>query len=185
LEAQLAPYSNLDWVALATQQGAEAYAQHQANYQNLLRSYQGATGKFQQAYGSVTQQMQQLRQHKLQAEDANLGNVIPEWKDPAKKEAGKAAVLGWLQAQGIPPHVADAKLDDAMSIAIVHKAMLYDQLQKSKTDKTKTLRSAPPVTVPGAAQSSTAKADKEKQLHQRLKKSGTREDAMAVLLNRL
>jgi hypothetical protein len=69
-------------------------------------------------------------------------------------------------------------------MSVAYKAMKYDQLVKSKADKSKTLRQAPPLTVPGASNPSAAKAGKAKELQTRLKKSGSMEDAVALLLNR-
>lgn len=183
LETQLAPYQNVDWVTLA--QDPQLYAQHQAQFLTLQRSYAAARGQLDQVHGAVRQHMDALTAQRMAQEDAQLPNLIPEWKDPAKKEAGKAELLKYFTSQGVDPHILNAKLDDALSVSIALKAMKWDQLQKSKNDTSKTLRKAPPVTVPGAAQSGTAKADKERQLQARLKKTGTRADAEAVLLNRL
>lgn len=183
LETQLAPYQNVDWVTLA--QDPQLYAQHQAQFLTLQRSYAAARGQLDQVHGAVRQHMDALSAQRLAQEDAQLPNVIPEWKDPVKKEAGKAELLKYFTSQGMSPQELNNELNTAMKVSVAYKAMKWDQLQKSKTDTSKTLRKAPPVTVPGAAQSGTAKADKEKQLQARLKKTGSREDATAVLLNRL
>lgn len=183
LESQMQPYQNVDWVALA--QDPQLYAQHQAHFMTLQRAYNGAVQQLQQTQGQVQQHLGAIQQQRLAQEAANLPNVIPEWKDPAKQEAGKADLLKYFTSQGISAQEANAELNTAMKVAVAWKAMQWDRLQKSKSDTSKTLRKAPPVTVPGAAQSSTAKADKDKQLQARLKKTGSREDAMAVLLNRM
>ncbi len=179
LEAQLAPYQNVNWPQYLAQHGTDAYAQARAQYDALDAQYRNASARSQQAFGAVKQQIDSVRQSQLAAEDARLPTVIPEWRDQAKREAGKAEVLKYLTSQGLNPAVIDAKLDTAESVAIVYKAMKYDQLVRSKADKSKTL-----LTVPGASNPSAAKAGKAKELQSRLKKTGSMEDAVALLLNR-
>jgi hypothetical protein len=184
MEAQIAPYQNLDWVKLATDDPL-GYPKYRAQYDTLLQGYQQAFGQYQRAHGAVAQQLQAVRSQRLQGEASRLPELVPEWRDPGKLEAARGDIAKHYQSTyGIDPAVLDSRLDDAISMAVVYKAMKYDQLVKSKADKSKTLRTAPPVTRPGAAQlPDAAKADQRKALTQKLRKSGDLNDAAALLLN--
>ena len=75
-----------------------------------------------------------------------------------------------------------ASLSDALAVSIARKAMLYDRLVKSKSEKSKLLQTAPPVARPGVAQSPNAVvSERYKQERQRLKKSGDWRDAASLM----
>lgn len=183
-EAQLRPYLNVDWVQLATDDPM-GYPRHRATYDTLVQAYQGAVGQYQQANTIVQEQVRKVRNDFMREQEAELPKFIPEWKDPAKKEAGKQAMAKYLTDIGADPRAVKAKLDDALSMSIVFKAMRYDQLLQSKAGKVKQLRTAPPVTRPGAAQTPDAqRTSKSKELETNLRKSGDLKDAAALLANR-
>lgn len=182
LESQLAPYQNVDWVRIANEDPI-AYSQQRARYDVLQATYQRAVGEYQHVSNSVQQHTQQIKAHMLAQEDARLPDLIPEWKDEAKRSAGKAELVKYLQANGVDPAAASEALSTAFAVSTLEKARRYDQLVKSKADKSKQLRTLPPVTVPGA-KTGSARADQEAQLKNKLRKTGSIDDAAALLLNR-
>jgi len=149
IEAQLNQYAQVDWVRLATEDPLE-YPKHRAQYDQLVQSYQAANGQLQQKASYVQQQRQALTQQKLQQESAKLVERIPEWRDPAKYQAGAQELSSYLISQGADPGEV-AALSDSLAVSIARKAMLYDKLVAQKADRSKQLRSAPPVVRPGAA----------------------------------
>ena len=184
LESQLAQYQKVDWVSLASNDPLE-YPKHRAQYDTLVSAYQQAVGQFQQKAGALTQRQQELRAEVIRAEYPKLLEKIPEWKDPAKYEQGAKEVRAYLLAEGAEPEAVDG-LTDAVAVAIARKAMMYDRLVKSKIEKVKLARTAPPVTRPGATQGQgQARADQDQQLRGKLRKSGSLQDAAALLLNRM
>lgn len=185
LETQLQAFQGVNWVAEA-QADPSRYAQLRAQFDVLRDTYGQAVSAYQRMDGAVKQQLQHVAAQRLQAEAQRLPELVPEWKDTAKLEGAKQAISKhFAEAYGIDPAELNANADTAVKVAVLYKAMKYDQLVKSKADKSKTLRKVPPVTVPGAAQpASTTKGEKLKQAEQRLRKNGTMEDAVAVLLNR-
>ena len=184
LESQLGQWKDVDWVALAGTD-VQRYAAARAQYDGLKEAHQQASNQLGQKYREVQTKIRDLQDSHFRTEEAKLGDLIPEWKDPAKKEAGKAELLRYMLSQGATEAGIQQKLNDAVSVSIAYKAKKYDELVKAKREKVNQLRTAPPVTRPGAAQSQdSVKADKTKELTQRLQKTGDLKDAAALLLNR-
>lgn len=185
LESQLSQYQNVDWVKVATDDPM-GYPALRAQFDLLERSYYAARDRYGQKQQHVTQQQAAIKAELLEREEARLPEVIPEWKDEAKRAAGKQLVAKYLQNNGIDVASAAGRyLDTAFSLATAYKAAKYDELVKAKGDKVKQLRTAPPLTRPGSASNSSAKVEKDAQLKQNLRKSGSAQDAMAVILNRM
>ena len=182
-EAQLRQYENVNWVQVATDEPLE-YPKYRAQYDQLVNGYQQAVGQYNAKQRAVGEATTQLRTQKAAEERTKLLDRIPEWKDQQKYQAGATELRSWLIGQGAAEQEVDT-LTDSLAVAIAYKAMKYDRLEKAKTDKVKQLRTSPPVTRPGAAQTGTAKADQEKTLSQKLKKSGSLADAAALLLTRM
>ena len=184
LEAQLGQYRNIDLVQLATDDPM-GYPKVQAQLHLLERAYQQAVNQYQQKDHAIKQHRSQLMADMLRQEESKLPEFVPEWKDESKRTAGKQEVAKYLQNYGMPVENAGRYLDTAFALATVYKAAKYDQLVKAKGEKVKQLRTAPPVTKPGSASSGSAKADRAAEAMQRLRKTGSANDAMAAILNRL
>ena len=148
-EAQLHQYANVDWVRLATEDPLE-YPKHRAQYDQLVQGYQAANAQFQQKAGYIQHARQALTQQRTEQERPKLLERIPEWRDSAKYQAGAQELSGWLVKQGADPQEV-AALSDSLAVSIAYKAMQYDKLVRSKAEKSKQLRAAPPVVRPGAA----------------------------------
>jgi hypothetical protein len=149
IEAQLKQYDQVDWVSLATNDPLE-YPKHRGQYDQLLHSYQQANGQLQQKAAYVTEQKGYLTAQKMQQESAKLLERIPEWRDPDKYQSGAKELSSYLISQGADPKEV-AALSDSLAVQIARKAMLYDKLVSAKADRSKQLRTAPPVVRPGAA----------------------------------
>lgn len=184
LRSQLAQYQNFNWVKLA-QDDPMGYPPARAQYDVLVQAFHDAAGQYQQREGLFKQEVGRISQERLQAESARVPELIPEWKDESKRQASQQQMAKhYADAYGVPFEELNGRLTDALSLAVAYKAMKYDQLLRSKTDKAKQLRTAPPVTVPGA-KTGTVKADQEKQLRTKLRKTGSIDDAAELLLNRM
>lgn len=184
-EAQLAQYQQVDWVKLATDDPLE-YPRVRAQYDQLVNGYNAAAQQYTQKRQAVGQYMDRFKAESLAKEAQMLPQVMPEWKDPAKLQAAKDEIRGYLEKMGLDPsQVAGKYLDSAFAMKTLWQSIRYEKLQSAKADKVKQLRTAPPVVRPGASQSPvTASAEREKQARDRLRKSGDLRDAAAVLLNR-
>jgi hypothetical protein len=153
LETQLRQYANVDWVGLASNDPLE-YPKVKAQYDQLVQGYNAATQQFQQRAQSVMQERQNIAAYQLQWEAQRLTQLVPEWSEPAKFQAGAQELRSYLLHQGAHPSVVDG-LSDALSVSIARKAMLYDKLKAQKDAKSKQLRGAPPVVKPGAVSPSS------------------------------
>lgn len=168
------------WVALATNDPLE-YSKVRAQYDMLAQSFQRASGSYHQLKGAIDQQTQALRQQTLAAESQNLVKRIPEWSDPEKFKNGAQRLREYLVAEGATSEEVDG-LTSSLAVAIAYKAMRYDDLVKSKQAKTKQLRSAPPVTKPGAAQTPQSAAQRQfNEARKALRQSGDWRDAATLL----
>ena len=184
LEQQLRPYQSVDWVALATNDPLE-YSKYRAQYDVLAQTYQRAAGQYQHIRSAIGEQAQVLQAQSLEIESRKMLERIPEWTDPAKFKEGAQALRQYLVAEGADPGEVDG-LTSSVAVGIAYKAMRYDQLVKSKAEKSKLLRPLPQVTRPGADQSrGSAKAGQQTELRSRLKKTGDIRDAAALLELRL
>lgn len=183
-ENQLAQWQNVNWVQLATDDPL-SYPKYRAQYDQVVNAYQVAVGQFQQKYQVVQQQKQSVVTQTLEQQRTKLFDLMPEWKDPAKYEAGAKEVRDYLLRKGVPPDAVE-RLSDAVGVAIAADAAAYDRLKRARSEKSKQLKNVPPVTKPGAAQTSgQISADKQAALNQRLRKTGDLKDAAALLLNRM
>lgn len=170
IEAQLAQYGKVDWVALATNDPLE-YPKYRAQYDQLVNVYQVATQNYQQKASAVMQERHNFTAYTLQHEAQALRERIPEWRDPAKYQAGANELRSYLLNQGADPGEVDT-LSSSLAVAIARKAMLYDKLVSQKGERSKQLRGAPPVIRPGAAPSADSGKVSFAKAQQAIKQAG-------------
>ena len=133
----------------------------------------------------ATQQQQDLVQQytkNLEVEKTRLMERIPEWtnSDVATKE--KQSITNYARKLGFTDNEL-SQASDSRAIEILRKAWLYDNLMAKNQVAKKKVTKAPKMAkgnVPTTK--SETKARRNKQLFDRLKKSGKREDAVNYLL---
>lgn len=182
-ERALAPYQNVDWVAIATSDPAE-YAKHRAQYDALVQAYNAAVGGLRQKSEAIARGQQNASSALLQTETEKMRELIPAWRDESKFSAESKQVADY----GIKEGYSAAEMNsirDARMVRTLYKAMQYDRLLEGKAERVKQLRSATPMAKPGASTGVNPKADKERELRTKLQRSGRDEDAAALLLNRM
>lgn len=138
--------------------------------QQRLDEFSGTLGKEQEA----------KRAAKIAEEQELLGSAIPEWVDPdAANSDIKAMQLLWSDAGYKPDEVG--QFIDHRWMVISRKAALYDQIMSTEVEGKKV---APKNAEPKA---STTREDagtrKQKELRDRVRKTGKMEDAQRALLN--
>ena len=183
IQQQLRQYQNVDWVKLATDNPLE-YPKYRAQYDTMVNAYQAAVGKFQHKAGAIQQQRQALTAQMVQQQYDKLLDMLPAWRDEAKYKQGAGKVRDYLLKHGYDESQV-SQLSDARSVLIAYKAAMYDELQQAKTEKVKQLKTAPPVTRPGASQGKAqVNAEQRQKYTDRLKRTGDVKDAAALLLDR-
>lgn len=164
ITAALQPYQNVDWVKLS-QDDPIGYSQHRAQFDNLRDAYGQAAANFQQVAAAAQNIDTQIDGAMLAAQNGQLLERLPEWRDANRRAADTGRIRQYLQSEGIAPNELD-NLVDARYVVIARKAMLYDQAMRAKQGK----QSTSPSLKPGAAPPRQGEREKTgeiiKQLHQ-------------------
>ena len=126
------------------------------------------------------QEQQQQMRGLIEQEVQRLPEVIPEWKDEKRASKERDELRVYLTEQGVNEEEMNA-LVRANHIAVLRKAMLYDKGRrrvKSAEKEGRKTRTAKPGSRAGQQPASKRKT---KIAYQRLAKSGSRDDAAALL----
>jgi len=175
-EAQKQAPAQVDWDRLRVEdpiQYAQAWADHQRWQQKqheLHMQHQLALQRNQQAE-------EQEKQRILQTEAQRLAEIVPEFGDPQKVEAAQRALIDYGRSQGF----SDDELSnvyDHRTVAVLRKAMLYDQLQRQRVTLSK--RPSGPVAAPGGRSPGAPVTNFRNQMKQ-LRKTGSTADAAAAI----
>ena len=127
----------------------------------------------------IAEQQQAEQQHALQGyiaqQAAKLAEVLPEYSDPVKGEKLRSELRTFAKDIGF----SDQELSmvrDSRQVLALHKAMLYDKLQKSKPDVNKRVNEATK-TIKSGNSVKPVTSDQVKKQQQQLKQSGKVRDA--------
>ena len=122
---------------------------------------------------------QREKEQFVSSQHNELKSLVPEWDDTKVADAEKKLVLEWASTTG---KFTKEELDnayDARAVATMRKAMKYDQL----TEKRKSLKPVQRQNLRAGSQSGEPSKMKAGKAAQRLKKSGSVEDAAGVFYN--
>ncbi len=173
-------WQNVDWVRAAGELSSADYNRARALYERDLVEVQRLSAAQQlaeeQAFGAF-----------VRAEEAKLPMFDPELADPERGMARRGEVLSYLVgAWGYAPEILNRQIG-AAELAIARKAMLYDRLaaQMEAQARQPAPRSNPaparPALRPTAAQARNSNQRSLDASEARLARSGSVEDAVAVL----
>lgn len=95
-----------------------------------------------------TTELQRQAAQRLQAEQARLPEMIPEWTDPSIAEREKKDLIPYLEKTGYTTQELGA-VSDARALVLARKAMLYDKLMEGKPVAQKKSRKAPKMAKAG------------------------------------
>lgn len=137
-----------------------------------------------QAVAKVQSDQNAMFQTKLQDEKAKLYQAIPEWeKDVEVGKAERARMVAFAEKSlGFTPEEIHAVVDHR-ALVMLRKAMLWDEAQAKKpaiVQRITKVTTAPP----GPGQKTTTPATRQRQLEERLAKTGSVDDAAAAYLAR-
>lgn len=126
------------------------------------------------------EQTKALREHIGQQRTLLLA-ALPEWKEPAKAEAGMKAIRTYAQTVGFTEPELDAAIDHRM-ILVVDKARKFDELMAKRNVALKQLRKAPDMPAPGARQApKNTKVEARKVAQTKFNQTGDIEDAVPLM----
>jgi hypothetical protein len=126
-------------------------------------------------------EQQQSMAQRVQQEAQKLSQVLPEFSDPAKGEQLRSEIRNYGKSAGF----TDAELSqvyDSRHVLMLHKAMMYDKLQKSKPAVNKKVAQAPKM-VKSGTKVKQGNADIRKKQMNKLKQTGKARDAAALFEN--
>jgi len=145
-------------------------------------------------YNAKMQQMQQLQQQQAQASEAQkaqhrqeqmqlLQQRIPDFADPQKYEkAAQDMLRGGQEYYGVPQE-ALMNLTDAVEIEILYDAVRYRRLQANRKNVDAKAKKAKPVVKAGAKKVESGKTATRRKAQDRLRKSGSIQDALDLMLD--
>jgi hypothetical protein len=126
------------------------------------------------------EQQQQMAQF-VQQEAQKLSQVLPEFSDKTKGEQIRNEIRNYGKSVGFTDQEL-AQVYDSRHVLILHKAMQYDKLQKSKPNVTKKVAKAPKMVKSGTKVKEANRDVRKKQMN-RLKQTGRAADAAVLFEN--
>jgi hypothetical protein len=179
----MAEFQNIDWHELEMNDPANAVLYKQ---------------KFQERKAEIQNHFNQLMQHQkqqamaierqrseamvkiLQQQKEMLNKVSPDWTDETSNE-----LATYLRDNGFDPKEISGLIDHRQAL-LYRKAMMFDKQNKSVDVAKAKVKPLPKMLKPNSkTRNSKLSSQKVSQLKQRLKKSGTVQDAAALILERM
>ena len=157
------------------------YMEAKIQYDNQMKAYQQNMGQVQQVLQQQTEAEQIARAEYAKQEAQRLVQVIPELADAGK--AGKFKenlVRTATDVYGYTPEEI-AGISSHRDFLVLRDAMKYREMMAGKETVQNKVKKAKPAIKPGAKKVST-KTDAVRKQRERLKKSGSIDDALALIM---
>lgn len=168
-------YQNIDWADLE-QNDPQEYTYQQMRFQKR----QAELGN---ALETIKQQRESAIQERLQREQQAMLSAIPEWKDEAVMRQEMGNMSKALSGYGFTREEI-SQLGDHRLVLAMRDAMRYRELQESKPEVTKKVKSAPKVVKPGQPQSRVSTDEKKKKVLLKKAREGERGAVAGLLQDR-
>lgn len=173
------------WDNLYTEDPMEYMRQREA-----YRDRKEATEKVKAEQARLQQEQQQelMQQHQanLAQQQEKLLEALPEWKDPEVAQKEKSEIISYAQRVLGFSEQEVSNIADARGVLAIRKAYLYDELMAKKPAAQKKVKKAPKVTKSGKPTTKAqANAKRSKQALERLNKTGSKDAAVDLLLERM
>lgn len=139
---------------------------------SAIRAEQARIAQVQQA------EQAQAMQQRVTQEAQKLAQVLPEFSDPTKGENLRKEIRTYGKSIGFTDEELSS-VYDSRHVVTLHKAMMYDKLQKSKPALTKKVAEAPKMMKSGTVAKANNNETIKKQTQQ-LRSSGKVRDAAAL-----
>ena len=153
IDAQIKAYENVDWDRLQEDDPHE-YLRHDRIYRGLSQKKQETTAEYQRAIGEVQQRQRVEHARAVQENQRKVATIVPGWSNETAQQ---------IRSYGIEQGLSESELNTvykAEHVAILNKARMFDELQKSRA-KPKSPAPAQPVTrIKAKAQKATVNPDK-------------------------
>jgi hypothetical protein len=140
---------------------------------NAIRAEQYRIGQLQQS------EQAQAMQQRVAQEAQKLTAILPEFSDPTKGETVRKEIRNYGKTLGFTDEEL-SNVYDSRHVVTLHKAMMYDKLQKSKPAVTKKVNEAPKMLKAGSANTKANSTETIKKQSQQLRQTGKVRDAAAL-----
>lgn len=180
VQAELKRLKGIDWTGLDadTIWKTRAYVD---NLKDQATDLERSIGQKQQAF---RQQLAQTRAQASQSAYEFIGRHVKDWKPDSQTEREVAAYVGNYGIQ--PETLADIAVLFPGFAVLAAKAASYDKLRAATGPATQKAQKAAPMVKPGAAQSTkTVQQATVAKAKARLQKTGSLNDAAALILQRM
>jgi len=174
-EKQLEEYKALDWNTLR-EQDPMLFMQRRDEQRELEKSIEDSNKEQQQLQLQNQQYHVHKFNHEVESGRQKLLTIMPDWDDKVSKSVREFGLGQGFSSEEL------SGITDARSMAVLRKAMMYDNIQKSEPAKKKVKADTPKYVKSGVSKSKAdisakQRADKFKQL----RKSGTIEDGASLI----
>lgn len=183
LQGALQEQSQINWQELLESDPVE-YLKQQHLVQTRQAALQQAQYEWQQINQLNQQEQTQALQSYLQTQQQELIAKLPVWKDETKAKADKEEIRNFLKAEGFTDNDI-GQVVDHRQVLLVRDAMQFRKLLKQSPEATKRVQSAPVRAERSGTGENNAPADAHKSAMNRLRRTGSIEDATKVFANLL
>jgi hypothetical protein len=168
-----------DWETLRLQDPA-AFTEHWSAWQLQQKRLGAIAEAKQKAFEKVAADQAEQFNTYLQGEQAKLLEKVPTWADAKVARAEKAKLLSYAQENGFSDDELK-QVADHRALVLLRKAMLYDESQKKAPAVRTKIEQVVRTAKPGSANQPTRAVTELTRQKQRLAKTGSVDDAAAVI----
>ena len=158
------------------------YMEAKLRYDEDKAEYDGKMSEYQQMAQQQSEAAAHAQRVYLEREMETLKTLVPEFADPEKAvQARDRLVTMGQEIYGYEPGEIAAVMDHR-AIRVLHDAIKYNELMSGKKQAERKAKPKASRVVKAGAKKTRSNADAERQTRQKLKKSGSIEDALSLIL---
>ena len=158
------------------------YLDADLEYRDNVKKYQDEQNQLQHNRQELQKAQAEVNQANLQNQQEELKRLIPDFADAKKATKLKNSLI----EHGKKRNFTEAELGsvvDARTMHVLHESMLWRQSLEGKSDVKAKLKKARPLMKAGVKKTGESANKVEQKLMSKLKKSGSVQDAAALLFN--
>lgn len=158
------------------------FVEAKLQYDEAKAEYDGQIAQLQQVVEQQGQAQQAAQRAYLEREMETLKTLVPEFAEPdtAAQTRDRLVTMG-QEIYGYEPGEIGAVMDHR-AIRVLHDAIKYQELMSGKQKAVTKAKPKAKRTVKAGAKKTRSNADAERQTRQKLKKSGSIDDALSLIL---
>jgi len=158
------------------------YMEAKLQYDEAKAEYDGQIAQLQQVVQQQSQAQQVATRAYLEREMEALKTLVPEFSEPdtASQARDRLMTMG-QEIYGYDANEIGAVMDHR-AIRVLHDAIKYQELMSGKKQAVTKAKPKAKRTVRAGAKKTRSNADAERQTRQKLKKSGSIDDALSLIL---